>query len=448
MTRKQKKSTLNAKESSGSVLGFFRRNSMSIVFIVGFAVVGSYMIFSSQAATGNDLVVTDVFMSPANPAAGQNVSFSATIKNQGTTWTDGTAIGVGFSVDGQLVSWNRDYDNNLAPGDSTTLTANSGTDGYLWSATPGPHTLVATADDTNAIPDEINEANNSKSLTFTIGNTGSLYLEPASASVFIDDDVSLQLRLMPDTTVDGVEATVSYDPTLLQLKNINTDDSPFDLDLSQETSSGLINLTRGNLSGGVDTDSLIAEITFTALKGNGIASLGVEGNAATNGVYTDPTTQGADITLQTPDTTAPDVSITSPSEGEELFTQETVSVSAVDNVAVTKVELYIDGQLKGTDQTAPYRYTIDTETIANGTRELQAKAYDEAGNIGNSATVEVTIKNWAEDINQDGIVSLLDFSLLATKYGQTGSDLGREDINADGKVNLLDFSLLASRFGQ
>jgi hypothetical protein len=53
----------------------------------------------------------------------------------------------------------------------------------------------------------------------------------------------------------------------------------------------------------------------------------------------------------------------------------------------------------------------------------------------------------AEDINQDGHVNLLDFSMLAAKFGQSGAGLGRADINADGTVNLLDFSSLAAKFG-
>lgn len=52
------------------------------------------------------------------------------------------------------------------------------------------------------------------------------------------------------------------------------------------------------------------------------------------------------------------------------------------------------------------------------------------------------------DINEDGHVDLLDFSLLASEYGQSGPSLGRADINHDGQVNLLDFSLLASEYGQ
>lgn len=54
----------------------------------------------------------------------------------------------------------------------------------------------------------------------------------------------------------------------------------------------------------------------------------------------------------------------------------------------------------------------------------------------------------APDINQDGSVGFLDFSLLSSKYNQSSSSLGRVDINGDNTVSFLDFSLLASKYGQ
>jgi hypothetical protein len=51
------------------------------------------------------------------------------------------------------------------------------------------------------------------------------------------------------------------------------------------------------------------------------------------------------------------------------------------------------------------------------------------------------------DINQDGHVTFLDLSILASKYGQSGGSLGRADINQDGTVNFLDLSALANKYG-
>ena len=71
-------------------------------------------------------------------------------------------------------------------------------------------------------------------------------------------------------------------------------------------------------------------------------------------------------------------------------TKLNVSVSANDNVAVAKVELYVDGSLAGTDTAAPYNFTVNLNSLALGTHTLQAKAYDNAGNASLSAQVSFT----------------------------------------------------------
>jgi thermitase len=87
------------------------------------------------------------------------------------------------------------------------------------------------------------------------------------------------------------------------------------------------------------------------------------------------------------DTTAPTVAITSTSmSNNKLF----VSVSATDNVAVAKVELYVDGKLVGTKTAAPYTYTVNLNSLALGTHTVQAKAYDNVGNTSLSAPVSFT----------------------------------------------------------
>ena len=59
-----------------------------------------------------------------------------------------------------------------------------------------------------------------------------------------------------------------------------------------------------------------------------------------------------------PDTTAPMVSITSPASGSTFRGSATVSVSASDNIGMSKVELYVDGNLMYTSTTSPYTFTI------------------------------------------------------------------------------------------
>jgi len=108
-----------------------------------------------------DLVVTSFGWSPTAPTTGVGVTFTATIKNQGTAATPaGTKHGVAFLVDGTSIAYSDTDTASLAPGASITLTANgSNAGGATWPATRGKHTALAWVDDVNRIA-ESNESNN------------------------------------------------------------------------------------------------------------------------------------------------------------------------------------------------------------------------------------------------------------------------------------------------
>ena len=94
-----------------------------------------------------------------------------------------------------------------------------------------------------------------------------------------------------------------------------------------------------------------------------------------------------------PDVTAPITSITAPAANATVAGTVTVSASANDNVAVTNVEFFVDGTLAATDTTAPYEFSWNTTTLADGVHTVASKAYDAAGNAGTSASVSVTVSN-------------------------------------------------------
>ena len=71
----------------------------------------------------------------------------------------------------------------------------------------------------------------------------------------------------------------------------------------------------------------------------------------------------------------------------------TVSANASDDVGVSRVELFVDGSLAGTDTSSPYGIAWNTTTASNGGHSLQTRAYDAAGNVGSSAAVNVTVSN-------------------------------------------------------
>jgi len=98
----------------------------------------------------------------------------------------------------------------------------------------------------------------------------------------------------------------------------------------------------------------------------------------------------AALALVSNDTTAPTVAIISPADGSKVATpSQKISVSGSDNVAVTKLQLYIDGKLFGTSTASNATFSWNTIKASSGTHSLQAYAYDAAGNSGASTTLSV-----------------------------------------------------------
>lgn len=90
------------------------------------------------------------------------------------------------------------------------------------------------------------------------------------------------------------------------------------------------------------------------------------------------------------DTEAPAILITSP-VGSKVSDVVPVDVKYSDNVGVTRVELYVNGQKFATDDNAPFAFAWDTSSLMDGAYTLVAYAYDAAGNTSVSPTVSVTI---------------------------------------------------------
>ena len=90
------------------------------------------------------------------------------------------------------------------------------------------------------------------------------------------------------------------------------------------------------------------------------------------------------------DSSAPIASIDDPADGATVSGVVDVVVSATDNVGVTRVELYVDGVLQGSDTSSPYHILWDTAGAPSDSHTLQARAYDAAGNVGVSANVMVS----------------------------------------------------------
>ena len=93
------------------------------------------------------------------------------------------------------------------------------------------------------------------------------------------------------------------------------------------------------------------------------------------------------------DNVVPTVDLMSP--GANVSGTVTLDATATDNQGVVEVRFLVDGVLIDTDTTAPYSIDWDSTSVANGQVTLTAEAEDEAGNVGVSPDVVVTVQNAA-----------------------------------------------------
>lgn len=155
------------------------------------------------------------------------------------------------------------------------------------------------------------------------------------------------------------------------------------------------------------------------------------------------------------DTTPPSVNITAPASNATVSGGSvTLSATASDNVAVTKVEFYMNNTLLGTDTASPYTFGLNTTLYPDGSYTLTTKAYDLAGN-SNTASVTVTVNNTVTppttkkaDFNNDNLVDTNDLFILLANFNKTVPSGTKGDASGDGKVDTNDLFILLGVYGK
>jgi hypothetical protein len=75
------------------------------------------------------------------------------------------------------------------------------------------------------------------------------------------------------------------------------------------------------------------------------------------------------------------------------------SATASDNVGVTRVEFFLNGQKIAEDTTSPYQLFWNTGSAENGTHTLTTRAYDAAGNSTTSQPIDIIVDNTTDTLN-------------------------------------------------
>lgn len=82
------------------------------------------------------------------------------------------------------------------------------------------------------------------------------------------------------------------------------------------------------------------------------------------------------------DATPPAVRIDHPRPGSTVSNQVTIRASVADSNSIDRTEFWLDGKLRYTTPLLNPTWDLDTRTLANGSHQLEVRAYDSAGNIG------------------------------------------------------------------
>ena len=308
-----------------------------------------------------DLIVQSVTPVPAAPAVGQAVNVTVTVKNQGNAAAGSFAMDFYKNLTTSPLP--------LQAGDgycSKSGLAAGATDSCTFVVSypaAGAYNMWAQVDSAQQVT-ELSESNNVFGpQSITVGSTATPVVvsitAPAAGST-VSGTVNVAATATSSTRISKVEFYVN----------------------------GSLKRT--------DTRAPYTYTWYTTTIANGVYSLTAKAyDAAGN------TGQSAAVAVTVSngiaDTTAPVTAITAPAANATVSGTTSITASATDNVGVSRVEFYVSGVLKGTDTSAPYAYSWNTTSTANGSYSLTSRAYDAAGNVGQSAAVSVTVSNALAD---------------------------------------------------
>ena len=136
------------------------------------------------------------------------------------------------------------------------------------------------------------------------------------------------------------------------------------------------------------------------------------------------------------DRTAPVVRIAFPPSDTTVTGHVTIFAEATDNVAVSHIDFYVDGQKCHTDSTMPYMYEWDCSVLADSsTHSVFAKALDASGNSGTSDTVTVLVRN-GDTIAPEPVLDLAVIDSTASSVTLRWTAPG--DDGAEGRASAYD----------
>lgn len=130
------------------------------------------------------------------------------------------------------------------------------------------------------------------------------------------------------------------------------------------------------------------------------------------------------------------------SEGEKI----NISVNASD---ADRQALNYSIRIDGVEYSTGPAYVWETGYSSSGNRTIEVAVSDGIDEVKEQHTIFINNYHPRWDVNEDGIVNILDITIIAQNYGsETKKPYPRWDINQDGVINIQDLTLAGYYFGE
>lgn len=185
-----------------------------------------------------------------------------------------------------------------------------------------------------------------------------------------------------DPLVAVVGSTGSFTLTASAIDNVSVTGMQLYIDGAEKASAqgGRISYTWSNPAAGSHALKVTAS---DAAQNTGTATGTVTIEAQATTTEPAPTTTEPAPTTTTTDTIVPAVKVSSPATNATVGSSVIISAYGIDDNAVVKMSIYVDGVLKSSISGSQISYNWSTAGLASGsTHSIQIRAYDAANNVG------------------------------------------------------------------
>ena len=300
----------------------------------------------------------------------------------------------------------------------------------IWAAQPGRHVLTARY----VLP-----ASGGVQVLRGAVHRGGVFSNgcaPYSGYTIDHDDLVFTVSHAPDVTSPGVTITSPVEGASVS-RGVH-----LQAQASDDFAVQRVELYAGTTLLSMDTEAPYEKYWSTQSLANGAYTLTARAYDAAGNM----SESTVDVTVDNDFTPPPEPVLTAPASGATLSGPVTLEASASDNREVVRVDFLVDGELLGSDATAPYSLTWDTGSAFNGSHTLSVQAYDAAGQSARSAPVTVETLN-AGNAHYDPLLGAPRCDTVMERCDTRALVRGRGASSERNSPNTLDGCLDGTRSG-